>query len=183
MTNTCAKSSATDHADMKVEIIINKRQIGASAGQALKPLALVLRAGFAALGFAFALASGLALSQSMLGQSLPDPTRPVDVSASPSQAGETPPSGLNTIIHRQNGPSGALINGSYVEQGGKVGAARLEKVGEDAVLLRGPAGPETMQLTPGIRKSSSQVEAKPRQRLRKPRVLTRPAVPAEEAKP
>ena len=36
--------------------------------------------------------------------------------------------------------------------GGKVGDAKVINIGEDAVTLKGGAGKETLELTPGIRK-------------------------------
>jgi len=59
---------------------------------------------------------------------------------------------LQSIIRRENGKSGAVINGIYVEPGGKVGDATLMQINEDSVELRSPSGRETMYLTPGIGK-------------------------------
>jgi len=83
---------------------------------------------------------------------LPDPTRPpAIVEASPTAAAPAS-SGLQSIIRRQGAKPAAVINGIYVELGGHVGEAWLERVGEDSVDLRSAAGRETLQLTPGIGK-------------------------------
>jgi hypothetical protein len=83
---------------------------------------------------------------------LPDPTRPPALVEAGTTAAVPPPSGLQSIIRRQGAKPAAVINGSYVELGGYVGEARLERVGEDSVDLRSTAGRETLQLTPGIGK-------------------------------
>jgi MSHA biogenesis protein MshK len=84
-------------------------------------------------------------------QGLPDPTRPPVLVE--GEATATPaPSGLQSIIHRKGGKSAAVINGRYVELGGKVGDATLTRINEDSVELRSASGRETMYLTPGIGK-------------------------------
>lgn len=85
-------------------------------------------------------------------QGLPDPTRPPAIVETEATATTLAPSGLQSIIHRENGKSGAVINGTYVEPGGKVGDATLTQINEDSVELRSPSGRETMYLTPGIGK-------------------------------
>jgi MSHA biogenesis protein MshK len=96
-----------------------------------------------------------ALSGSALAQGLPDPTRPpASLEAEPTAA-STAPSGLQSIIRRPGGKSAAVINGVYVELGGKVGDATLKRIGEDFVELRSAGGRETMYLTPGVGKQSS----------------------------
>ncbi len=92
-------------------------------------------------------------------QGLPDPTRPpaaFDAGAA-SAATAAPPTAprLQSIIRRQGARSAALINGVYIELGGKVGEARLERIGEDSVDLRSMAGRETLYLTPGIGKQAA----------------------------
>lgn len=86
-----------------------------------------------------------------------DPTRPPFEPNAAAAAGATAPeavSGLQSIIRRKAGKPAALINGSLVELGGKVGEARLIRIGEDFVVLRGPQGVETLHLTPGIEKKA-----------------------------
>lgn len=87
---------------------------------------------------------------------LADPTRPPAGMNVPGEAGSgvvLPAfSGLQSVIMRKTGKPAALINGEIVELGGKVGEARLVKVSEDAVVLKGPGGEETLRLTPAVEK-------------------------------
>ncbi len=86
---------------------------------------------------------------------LADPTRPpaaLLAPASDAPAAEAAASGLQSVILRRQGKPAALINGEVVELGGKVGEARLVKIAEDAVVLRGPQGEETLRLTPAAEK-------------------------------
>lgn len=90
-------------------------------------------------------------------QSLPDPTRPpADLTqpSAPGQPGSPAPaaSGLQSVILKKEGRPAALINGMVVELGGMVGEAKLVKVDEDSVVLLGPEGRETLQLTPEAEK-------------------------------
>lgn len=103
---------------------------------------------------------------------LADPTRPPVEIAAPAAAGEgvaaggaasgavPANTGLQSIILRQEGRPAALINGTVVELGGKVGEMRLVKVEEDAVVLLGPEGRETLKLIPGVEKKSREVAGK-----------------------
>lgn len=87
---------------------------------------------------------------------LADPTRPPlqaavmsgGVVASPAAAS------LQSVILRKEGRPAALINGEVVELGGMVGEARLVKVEEDAVVLLGPEGRETLRLIPAAEKKA-----------------------------
>lgn len=106
----------------------------------------------------------LAAVSSAFAQALNDPTRPANA---PSAAGEgSATAGLQTIIRRAGTKPAAVINGQYVQLGGKVGDARLVKVGEDSVVLEGPSGKEEMKLLPGIEKKpvlqAKPAKAKPR---------------------
>jgi MSHA biogenesis protein MshK len=85
---------------------------------------------------------------------LADPTRPpVALTApAPDAPAAEAASGLQSVIMRKNGKPAALINGEVVELGGKLGEARLVKISEDAVVLRGPQGEETLRLTPAAEK-------------------------------
>ncbi len=91
-------------------------------------------------------------------QTSSDPTRPaVDETAATSGSGGAAGQesvGLQTIIRRKGAKPAAIISGVYVEQGGRVGESRLLTVGDDFVVLTGPAGKETLTLTPGIQKQS-----------------------------
>jgi MSHA biogenesis protein MshK len=92
-------------------------------------------------------------------QGLPDPTRPPASIESPQTTTATtgspagaPATGLQSIIRRDRGKPAALINGEYVELGGKVGENRVVRIGDDSVTLQGPAGKEVLRLTPGVEK-------------------------------
>lgn len=93
---------------------------------------------------------------------LADPTRPALL---PAQAADAPAdlapaaSGLQSVILRKGGKPAALINGEVVELGGKVGEAKLVKVSEDAVVLKGPGGEETLRLIPAAEKKTMKVGA------------------------
>jgi MSHA biogenesis protein MshK len=112
---------------------------------------------------AFRLASSLLLAavSSAFAQGLTDPTRPPAATGTAASEGGEVASGLQTIIRRAGAKPAAVINGQYVELGGRVGESRLVKVGEDSVVLQGPAGKEEMKLLPGIEKKPA-VRAKPR---------------------
>lgn len=87
---------------------------------------------------------------------LSDPTKPPAAIAAPAgpSAGTPAPvsAGLQSIIRRQGGKPAALINGEVVELGGMVGEAKLVKVGEDHVVLKGADGEETLRLIPAAEK-------------------------------
>lgn len=91
-----------------------------------------------------------------------DPTRPaIDAGAAADaavEAGTASNAGLQSVILRKGGKPAALINGTVVELGGKVGEARLAKIGEDHVVLRGSAGDETLRLTPAVEKKPVKME-------------------------
>lgn len=94
---------------------------------------------------------------------LVDPTRPpADLGGADAATGPTSAaSGLQSVILRKHGKPAALINGEVVELGGKVGEARLVKISEDAVVLRGPLGEETLRLIPAAEKKAVAGGAKP----------------------
>lgn len=92
---------------------------------------------------------GVALAQSA------DPTRPAIDTGMGASAGMTAPQSigsLQSIIQRKTGKPAALINGTLVELGARVGEARLAIIGDDFVELRGPAGKEILRLTPAVDK-------------------------------
>lgn len=86
-------------------------------------------------------------------QVLPDPTRP-PAGADGAPAAEVVPAGprLQSVLHRQGMKPAAVIDGVFVELGGRVGDARLVRVREDAVDLQGPGGRQILFLTPNIAK-------------------------------
>lgn len=86
---------------------------------------------------------------------LADPTKPPAALAAPAPdapAAGAAAVGLQSVIMRKNGKPAALINGEVVELGDKLGEAKLVKITEDAVVLRGPQGEETLRLTPAAEK-------------------------------
>lgn len=97
---------------------------------------------------------------------LTDPTRPpATIHAAvgdPAGAAVFESSGLQSVILRKGGKPAALINGSVVELGGKVGEARLIRVNEDSVVLRGPQGDETLRLIPAAEKKVARVGVPPK---------------------
>ena len=103
-------------------------------------LLLLLLAGFAGAGSALA--------------EVPDPTRPAGVMLMPEAGALVAPveSGVQTVILRRGGKSAAVINGQYVEVGGKLGDKRVLKITESEVVLRGEGGREVMKVTPAIEK-------------------------------
>lgn len=102
------------------------------------------------------IACGLALLAVMTvaqAQGLPDPTRPPPaVEALPDATGElaVPTLTVQTIIRRQGARPAAVINGEYVELGGRVGDARVVRISENSVVLMNDGTRETLELTPGI---------------------------------
>ena len=108
------------------------------------------------------IACGLALFAAMTvasAQALVDPTKPpagIDKPATAEAPGEEKPAaaGLQTIIRRKGEKPAAVINGEYVTLGGRVGEARVVRIGEDSVTLRSGAGIEVLKLAPGIEKSA-----------------------------
>ncbi|HEY6898313.1 MAG TPA: hypothetical protein VI279_13720 [Rhodocyclaceae bacterium] len=108
-----------------------------------------IRVGLLLLGAALAAAATLAAAQGAA-----DPTRPaIGAGAAEAAATQDPAAataGLQSVFIRKGGKSGALINGEYVEQGGRVGESVLLKVGENFVVLKGPGGKEVLRLTPGV---------------------------------
>ena len=88
-----------------------------------------------------------------------DPTRPPDEltvkpESSSGNDGKPAPAngGLQTIIFRKGAKPMAVINGEIVYLGGKVGEARLVRLGETEVELDGPNGKEVMRMTPAVEK-------------------------------
>ena len=87
---------------------------------------------------------------SMGAASLPDPTRPPDVSE--ATEGAATPSGLQAIVWRSHGGSVAVINGRTVAVGDKVGDARLVSLTATEAVLSGPNGKTTLKLAPAVDK-------------------------------
>ena len=96
-----------------------------------------------------------------LGQ-VPDPTRPAIGATAPDAAGGVAApaeSGVQTVIVRPEGKSAAVINGKYVEVGGKVGEKRVLEINESEVVLKGESGREVIKVTPAIDKTMTKKTA------------------------
>jgi hypothetical protein len=88
-------------------------------------------------------------------QSLPDPTQPPFGPTSAGGAGAAataPVSPLQSVILRPGARPRALIRGEWIELGQEYAGARLVKVTESSVTLKGPSGLETLYLTPNAEK-------------------------------
>jgi hypothetical protein len=110
--------------------------------------------------------SGLFCAPAALAQ-VPDPTRPAaGVNATDTIGGVAAPveSGVQTVIVRRGGKSAAVINGQYVEVGGKLGEMRVLKISESEVVLRGENGREVIKVTPDIQKVPARRQSSIRQR-------------------
>jgi hypothetical protein len=86
---------------------------------------------------------------------VPDPTRPAGALTTPDAAGGVAgpiESGVQTVILRPGGKSAAVINGQYVEVGGKLGDKRVLKISESEIVLTGASGREVIKVTPSIEK-------------------------------
>lgn len=105
---------------------------------------------------------GTVSSASAWAQGLPDPTRPGSAVDQPATmtSGEATGTGLQTIIRRIGAKPAAVINGEYVQLGGRIGDARLVKVSEDSVVLQTPTGREELKLLPSVEKKMSAVPMK-----------------------
>ena len=86
---------------------------------------------------------------------VPDPMRPAGALMTPEATGGVAApveSGVQTVILRPGRKSAAVINGQYVEVGGKLGDKRVVKITESEVVLTGESGREVMKVTPAIEK-------------------------------
>lgn len=93
---------------------------------------------------------------------LADPTRPAAALVTQDAAGgigAPAESGVQTVIVRRAGKSAAVINGQFVEVGGKLGDKQILKISESEVVLIGEAGREVIKVTPAIEKVPSRKTA------------------------
>lgn len=103
------------------------------------------------------IAFGALLPGRLVAQGVADPTRPpLTVTLPAADATAAPPvaTGLQTILRRKGARPAVIINGQYVELGGKVGDARLVQINESEVILQGPGAREELRLTPAVEKSA-----------------------------
>ena len=89
-------------------------------------------------------------------QAVADPTRPPSfVEASPGAPGANaapPASPLQSVMLRAGARPKALLSGEWVELGQEYNGARLVRVTEASVTLKGPSGDEILYLTPDAAK-------------------------------
>jgi MSHA biogenesis protein MshK len=89
-------------------------------------------------------------------QSLADPTRPpAGYDVGPANVGvpvQPARMSLQTIVRRADGQRAAVVDGQLFVLGGRIGDAKLIRIGEDSIDLQTLTGRETLQLTPGIDK-------------------------------
>ena len=101
--------------------------------------------------------TALALAPLAFAESLPDPTRPPDVSSAigsdyaPGQA--TGPVLQSVLVGPKRAQ--AIINGQMVKVGDKFGGAVVVKIDESEVVLRNGKDLRKLKLFPGIEKRSS----------------------------
>lgn len=86
---------------------------------------------------------------------LRDPTQPPAalMPVLPAERSEAAGPVLQSIILRKGHKPQAIIGGERVELGGRYGELRLVRVNENSVVLQGPGGRETLQLTPAVQKT------------------------------
>ena len=112
--------------------------------------------------------AGFAASAAALAQ-LPDPTRPAAALMTQDVAGGVgapADSGVRTVILRPGGKSAAVVDGQYVEVGGKLGDMRVLRITEGEVVLAGESGREVLKATPAIEKVPARKKAAAQRRTR-----------------
>lgn len=107
-------------------------------------------------------ALGLLVSGALVAQ-VADPTRPADAPLLDNAASAT--DGVQAIIMRKGGKPAAIIGGQMVHVGDRLGdkmlGKRVLKIREDAVVIDGDEGRETLFLHPLAKKSVSRVASRP----------------------
>lgn len=88
---------------------------------------------------------------------VPDPTRPADVPPAVSaDGGGAGAGGLQAIVMRKGGKSSAVIDGEEVRVGERIGdkarGRRVLKISENAVVVQGEGGRETIRLIAAVEK-------------------------------
>jgi len=108
------------------------------------------------ISLALLLAATFLATGAVAAQGLVDPTRPPHLGEAPAgvgAAGDGPPGAyrLETVI-LSPGRKLAVINGTMVPLGGKIGEGRLVKVTERGVVIQTGDGVERLQFHPGLEK-------------------------------
>lgn len=111
---------------------------------------------------AAAMSAALAVAP-VAAETLPDPTRPpagLQDAASAPAAAAAPAAGpvLQSVMISPNRLA-AMIDGTLVELGESFGDARLVRVTETGVTLRGASGTQELTLFPGVEKRPVKVDA------------------------
>lgn len=87
---------------------------------------------------------------------VPDPTRPADVPPAVSAGGTAGAGGLQAIVMRKGGKASAVIDGEEVHVGERIGdkdhGKRVLKISENAVVVQGERGRETIRLIAAVEK-------------------------------
>lgn len=101
--------------------------------------------------FLLSLLSLLSLLAFPAAAQVPDPTRPADVPPAVSVGGGSAGAGgLQAIVMRRGGKSSAVIDGEEVRVGERIGdkasGRRVLKISENAVVVQGESGRETIRL-------------------------------------
>jgi len=112
----------------------------------------------------------LALQGIAQAESLPDPTRPAVGWNAAAQAEALPSGPQLQAIRTQNGVRSALISGQTVRIGSPVEGARVTRIDDDRVWLRGPDGVQQLKLFPEVEKHSANVLAPHSKTHAKPRL-------------
>jgi MSHA biogenesis protein MshK len=97
-----------------------------------------------------------------------DPTRPPSVAVATSTA--MPAAGtaaegelvLQSVFRPKKGKSSAIISGQQVVLGESLGEAKLVRIHETGVILRGPGGDQNLSLTPAVSMKPVLSKASPR---------------------
>lgn len=89
-------------------------------------------------------------------ETLPDPTRPA-VGSAEAAPGEAAAAGAPrvTLIRIAPNRRSAVIDGQEVTVGSRVGDARVVRIAEGEVVLRGPTGTEVLKLFTEVEKRSA----------------------------
>jgi MSHA biogenesis protein MshK len=105
----------------------------------------------------------MSLSGLVQASNLPDPTRP-PVSVNTAVQIELPSGPTLQLIRTLEGKRIAIISGQTVKVGTKFGDAKVMRIDEDRVVLRGPDGVQTLKLFPDVEKrpvAVGRAESKP----------------------
>jgi hypothetical protein len=86
---------------------------------------------------------------------LPDPTRPALSEAQEAAEGAVAASGPRLTMVRIGAKRRmAVIDGQEVTVGSRINDMRVVRIGEEGVVLKGPAGTEVLKLLPEVEKRS-----------------------------